>query len=79
VAGELVSTAKASPAPNHEDEPTGALHAASQEDETRRSDTAASPSADVIENIRRLGELRSEGIISEQEFEQKKAELLSRI
>jgi uncharacterized membrane protein YeaQ/YmgE (transglycosylase-associated protein family) len=34
---------------------------------------------DVTEQLRRLGQLREEGVISEEEFEQKKAELLARL
>jgi hypothetical protein len=38
-----------------------------------------SPVADPLEAIRRLGELRDSGLISSEEFEAKKAELLARL
>ena len=37
------------------------------------------PSPDVLEQLRRLGELRSAGVLTDAEFEAKKAELLGRI
>ena len=37
------------------------------------------PSSDVIATLERLGALRDKGILSEQEFQSKKAELLSRL
>ena len=40
---------------------------------------AEAPSADVLEQLRRLGELRSAGVLTDAEFEAKKAELLGRI
>lgn len=44
------------------------------------SDALGTPSgADPIDQIRRLGELRDEGLISEDEYQHKKAELLSRL
>lgn len=40
---------------------------------------AAAPSEDVFETLRKLGELRDLGIVTPEEFEAKKAELLRRI
>jgi hypothetical protein len=42
---------------------------------------AAAPEADrdVFSAIERLGELRDKGILTDQEFSQKKAELLARV
>jgi hypothetical protein len=40
---------------------------------------AEAPSADVLEQLRRLGELRGAGFLTDAEFEAKKAELLGRI
>ena len=37
------------------------------------------PSADVLDQIKRLGELREKGLLTEQEFQAKKSELLGRI
>jgi Short C-terminal domain len=37
------------------------------------------PSADVLEQLRRLGELRTAGVLTDAEFEAKKAELLGRL
>ena len=37
------------------------------------------PSADLLATLERLGTLRDKGIVSEQEFQAKKAELLSRL
>jgi hypothetical protein len=39
----------------------------------------AAPSADVLEQLRKLGELRKAGVLTDAEFEAKKAELLGRI
>jgi hypothetical protein len=43
------------------------------------SNTAPEPSGDVIAMLERLGSLRDKGILSEQEFQSKKAELLARL
>jgi hypothetical protein len=43
------------------------------------SSMANEPSGDVIATLERLGTLRDKGIVSEQEFQAKKAELLSRL
>jgi Short C-terminal domain len=51
-----------------------ALHATAA-----RAVAAEAPSADVLEHLRRLGELRSAGVLTDAEFEAKKAELLGRI
>lgn len=40
---------------------------------------AAAPGHDVLEQLRKLGELRSTGVLTDAEFEAKKAELLGRI
>jgi hypothetical protein len=40
---------------------------------------AASASADATAAIRHLGELRDQGLLSDEEFESKKRELLARI
>jgi hypothetical protein len=40
---------------------------------------AEEPSADGLEQLRRLGELRSSGVLTDAEFEAKKADLLGRI
>jgi hypothetical protein len=37
------------------------------------------PAEDAVETLRRLGELRDSGVLSPQEFEQKKDDLLKRI
>ena len=51
------------------------------EDALRRQQFAAQTQAyeDVTEQIRKLAELRDEGAITNEEFEEKKAELLSRL
>jgi len=41
-------------------------------------DAAQSPRHDVSEQLQKLAELRDEGVLSEEEFEAKKAELLAR-
>jgi hypothetical protein len=43
------------------------------------SSSGPEPSGDVIATLERLGALRDKGILSEQEFQSKKAELLSRL
>ncbi len=43
------------------------------------SSTAPVPAADPIEQLKRLGELRDAGVVTAEEFETKKAELLSRL
>lgn len=43
------------------------------------SETQASQSSDPIDTIRRLGALRDDGILTEEEFAAKKAELLARL
>ena len=40
---------------------------------------AATPDPDVLEQLRKLGELRNAGVLTDAEFEAKKAELLGRI
>jgi hypothetical protein len=40
---------------------------------------APPPDADVLEQLRKLGELRKAGVLTGAEFEAKKAELLGRI
>lgn len=40
---------------------------------------AAAPSPDVLEQLRKLGDLRKSGVLTDAEFEAKKAELLGRI
>jgi hypothetical protein len=41
--------------------------------------TVAAPSPDVLEQLRKLGDLRRAGVLTDAEFEAKKAELLGRI
>ena len=43
------------------------------------SNLASEPSGDVLATLERLGTLRDKGIVSEEEFQAKKAELLSRL
>jgi hypothetical protein len=43
------------------------------------NNSSAEPQGDVFATLERLGGLRDKGIISEQEFQTKKAELLSRL
>lgn len=40
---------------------------------------ASGPSADALEQLRKLGELRDSGVLTQQEFEAKKADLLGRV
>jgi uncharacterized membrane protein YeaQ/YmgE (transglycosylase-associated protein family) len=51
------------------------------EDALRRQqfEAGAQTREDVTEQIRKLGELRDEGVLTDEEFEAKKAELLSRL
>jgi hypothetical protein len=59
--------------PQPTEEPTPAPHSLSERvDEAKAGD-------DAIEQIRRLGELRDAGLITRDEFDAKKAELLSRL
>lgn len=37
------------------------------------------PSSDVLEQLRKLGDLRNAGVLTDAEFEAKKAELLGRL
>jgi hypothetical protein len=54
--------------------------AATESGETQESPAAsAGNETDAIEQIRRLGELRDAGLLTPEEFEAKKAELLRRI
>lgn len=53
--------------------------AASTADVTVATDDGLAPDGDAIEQIRRLGELRDAGLVTAEEFESKKAELLSRL
>jgi hypothetical protein len=39
----------------------------------------ADASSDVADQIRKLGQLRDEGLVTEEEFETKRAELLARL
>ena len=43
------------------------------------SDRAAAPATDIVATLERLAELRHKGILSEEEFATKKAELLRRL
>lgn len=45
----------------------------------RPSPPSAPPSLDIPDQIRKLAKLKDDGIISSEEFEAKKAELLSRL
>jgi hypothetical protein len=44
-----------------------------------RAESAAAPDRDPVDQVRRLAELRDEGVISEEEFQDKKETLLRRI
>jgi hypothetical protein len=46
---------------------------------TSEAEPVAPPPADPVEQIRKLGELRDAGVITESEFEEKKRDLLSRM
>lgn len=50
-----------------------------QRDRMYASTVQAAPPADVMEQIRKLSELKDSGILSEEEFAEKKAVLLSKI
>ena len=41
--------------------------------------TAEASNQDAYEQLRRLGELRAAGVLTDEEFEKKKAELLQRL
>jgi hypothetical protein len=43
------------------------------------SSVAAKPASDIFTALEKLGELRDKGILSDEEFASKKAELLSRL
>jgi len=45
----------------------------------RTSSSEGGRMPDIVEQIKQLGELRAQGVLSEQEFEEKKAELLARL
>jgi len=57
--------------------------AAAMPEDSPRSEVATSqtdePSVDVIDQIKRVGELRDSGLITSEEFEEKKRELLGRL
>ena len=42
-------------------------------------DVTAEEKEDVMDSLERLGKLRDQGVVTEDEFQQKKAELLSRL
>jgi hypothetical protein len=46
---------------------------------THRSSAAARPTSDIFAALEKLGDLHSKGILSDEEFASKKAELLSRL
>jgi hypothetical protein len=52
-----------------------ATEASASQDRVKRDQ----PSSDLIARLERLGSLRDKGIISEQEFQSKKAALLARL
>lgn len=54
-----------------------AVHAAIQEAQSNGSPAASAP--DVTEQLARLGQLRDAGVLTEEEFAAKKAELLERL
>ena len=58
--------------------PKGFLTVTYRRQEPKDAGFSASVS-DPIDQIRRLGELRDSGVVSEEEFEAKKAELLARM
>jgi hypothetical protein len=58
---------------------TGSAKPAAQHSPAPLVALAAEPSADVLEQLRRLGELRSAGVLTDAEFEAKKGELLGRL
>jgi len=47
--------------------------------ERRKSGSPSASSVDIPDQIRKLGEIREKGILTEQEFQTKKAELLARL
>jgi hypothetical protein len=53
--------------------------ASSASEESASSEPGAQASTDVPEQIRKLGRLRDEGLLTEDEFDAKKAELLRRM
>lgn len=69
-AGDEVATADhVSPTPSRAPEPSSPSPA----------NTSAAESQEVIDLLRQLGELRDKGVITDEEFDAKKAELLSRL
>jgi hypothetical protein len=55
------------------------ISAGEQPASTPVSPTAPAPPPDIYEHLRKLGELRDAGVLSQQEFDLKKAELLERL
>lgn len=74
-AAELEAADEPEPAGLAEEAPAAAAAAATDGGEG----AAAAADGDAIEQIRRLGELREAGLVTPEEFEAKKAELLSRL
>ena len=50
---------------------------AQQQQNAQPPPQAAAPEADPIERLRQLGELRDQGVLTQQEFEAQKAKLLA--
>jgi hypothetical protein len=46
---------------------------------TKSATTSAKPKIDVAEQIEKLGRLRDQGLLTDEEFQSKKEELLSRL
>jgi len=67
------------PLPGADTARAGTVQPTARDTPARIAAPAEAPSADVLEQLRRLGELRSAGVLTDAEFEAKKTELLGRI
>lgn len=59
--------------------PNTILTTGTQEEPTTSSDQGAAASPDVLDQLQKLGELRDAGVITPEEFETKKPDLLRRV
>ncbi len=75
----FIAAAAASPPPGSTEPSQTALHAAESSTSTAEPGSVSGSSIPITQQLRELGELRDRGVLTEAEFQAKKAELLKRM